>query len=225
MDSRIILALDGMTLERAEALVRLLGDRVYAVKLHELVDTEGPSVISFLKKAGAARVWVDHKLHDIPNTVRLRAQALATQGADIITVHASGGIEMMQAARAGAPSTELYAVTVLTSLAEDAVQKIYSDTSEATVQRLAMLAQEAGMDGVVASPKEVALLHEMFGAAGPKLVIPGVRSLGSDVGDQERTGTPLQALQDGATHLVIGRQITEAEDPVAAFETLITELP
>jgi orotidine-5'-phosphate decarboxylase len=204
-------------------LASKIGDRVHAVKVHNLYDAQGPTVVRQLHGAGAKRVWVDVKLHDIPNTVRLRARAIADSGADIITVHASGEIEMMMAAVDAFPF-EVFAITVLTSLNEEQVHLLHGQPSKAAVLYLARLAKLAGVDGVVCSPKEVGILAKRPELKGMKIIVPGVRSVGKDAGDQQRVDTPGNAVKNGATYLVVGRQITQAKDPVAALDALEVEL-
>ncbi|MBI2030072.1 orotidine-5'-phosphate decarboxylase, partial [Candidatus Kaiserbacteria bacterium] len=193
-EDTLIIPLDGMCAADAYTLVRKLGPRVYAFKIHDLYDMEGPDVIQSLKRSGARRIFADLKLHDIPETVRLRAKALKKHGADIITVHTSGGIPMMQAAlESGA---EIYGVTVLTSLSDEKgeVAKIYGDMSKMIVPALANLAAQAGLRNVVCSPQEVGFLKN-YGFA--ELITPGVRSLGEDVHDQKRVATQAEALRSG----------------------------
>jgi orotidine-5'-phosphate decarboxylase len=204
-------------------LASRVGERVYAIKIHNLFDAHGPEFVKLLHNAGAKRVWVDAKLHDIPNTVRLRARALEWSGAKIITVHASGEIEMMTAA-VEEFSAEVYAITALTSLSEEQVHLLHGQPSKAAVLYLARLAKMAGVAGVVCSPKEVGVLAKRPELKGMKFIVPGVRSIGKDAGDQQRVDTPLNAVKAGATHLVVGRQITQAKDPVEALDALEAEL-
>lgn len=224
MNEKIIIALDGLTLDKALEITAAIGSRAYAVKVHELLDLEGPGVIEKLRAAGAARVWVDAKFYDIPNTARLRVAALRAAGADIISIHATGGIEMMRAAREGASGAELYAITVLTSFTEEVVEQIYNRSVNEEVRALAQLAVETGMDGIVCSAKELPMLTKEFGNLGMKFVTPGIRSAGADAGDQQRIETPAAALAAGATHIVIGRQITQAADPLRALEQIEKEI-
>lgn len=220
-EDTVIIPLDGMCAADAYTLVRKLGQRVYAFKIHDLYDMEGPEVIQSLKRSGARRIFVDLKFHDIPETVRLRVKALKKHGADIITVHTSGGIPMMQAAlESGA---EIYGVTVLTSLNDEMeeVRGIYGGSSKMIVKVLADLAVQAGLKNVVCSPQEVGLLKG-YGFA--ELITPGVRSLGEDIHDQKRVATPAEALRSGATKLVIGRQITKAKVPQAALDAIAMEI-
>jgi len=225
VSNRLILALDGMTFNQAEPLVRALGPLAYAVKVHDMVDNEGRQVISMLKTAGAQNVWVDYKLHDIPKTVGRRAQALKDSRADIVTVHASGGAEMVRAAVD--TGIEVYAVTVLTSLsARQAVETYAWTDAESAVLGLAMMALEGGAHGIVCSGQEAAILHKRkIDSKGDfKIVVPGTRSAGVAAKGQKRSTTPREALDVGATHLVIASQVTEADDPIAAWQNLVAEI-
>ncbi len=223
MPKRINLALDGFDLECAVSLSNLIGGRCNALKVHDLVDLEGaPRLIPVLKETGT-KVWVDYKLHDTPDTVGKRARALRKNGADIITVHASGEVKMMKAAvDSGAL---ILAVTILTSLEEYEVSKVYGNIPSQKVPEFALMAKEAGCYGIVCSPLEVGLLAAMPELAGMKFVTPGVRSSGVAMNDQKRVGTPRGALLDGAAEVVVGRQVSEAESPLEAFDMLLSELP
>lgn len=217
---KIILALDEIQkLDEVIALVKKVGSLVYAVKIHNLYDTFGPAIVDELKEAGAEKVWVDFKLYDIPNTVKLRAEDIQ---ADIISVHASGGMKMMQGAVA--TGKEIFAVTALTSFTAEEVEKIYNRSVDDTVLTLANMALEAGVAGIVCSPKELKMLrsHEEF--KNIKLVVPGIRSQGADVNDQNRVATPFKALEAGADFLVIGRQVTQAADPEAELKKILEEI-
>jgi orotidine-5'-phosphate decarboxylase len=217
---KLILALDEVeSLEDALALVKEVGPLVYAVKIHNLYDKFGRDVVQKLKDAGADKVWVDFKLYDIPNTVKLRAQNLE---ADILSVHASGGIKMME--EAVASGKEIFAVTILTSFAEEEVKRIYNREVDDVVVNLAKIAKDAGVAGVVCSPQEIKMLRNTPQLDGLKLVVPGIRSKGVSIDDQSRVGTPEQALEDGADYLVIGRQITKALDPKAEVLKICEEI-
>ena len=217
---RIILALDEIqNLNDAIALVKKVGSLVYAVKIHNLYDKFGPDIVRILKEAGAEKVWVDFKLYDIPNTGKLRAESII---ADIITVHASGGIKMMQ--EAATSGKEIFAVTVLTSFSSSEVKQIYNRELDDTVLLLARLAKEAGISGIVCSPKEVQMLKSYPEFRDLKLVVPGIRSLDTELNDQNRVSTPLEALKNGADYLVIGRQITKADNPVKALLDINKEI-
>lgn len=221
-DSKIILAADELSLEKCLELGPLVGERLYAIKVHNLFDQYGPAVVERLRQSGYVRVWVDAKLHDIPNTVKNRAQALTQSGADIITVHASGGVDMMRVATGLGAS--IYAVTVLTSLTEEEVHLMTGQPSKAAVLRLAREAKMAGVNGIVCSAQEVGILAKRPELTGLEFIVPGIRSAGKDAADQKRVGTPTQAIFDGATRLVIGRQITGAPDPIAAISQIQDEI-
>ncbi|HVV14896.1 MAG TPA: orotidine-5'-phosphate decarboxylase [Candidatus Paceibacterota bacterium] len=223
----IILALDELTLDQALELCSKVGDRIFAVKGHSIVDHYGPGVVSQLLQAGAPQFWEDAKLLDIPNTVRLRAQAIASSGVNILTLQAEGEIEMMLAGRKGGSGMKLYAITVLTSLSEEEVQLQSGHSVKATVLYRARLAKLAGMDGIVCSPQEVELIAKRPELNGLEIVVPGSRSAGKDHGDQKRVGTPtavIKAAGDRLARLVIGRQVTQASDPIAALEELEAEI-
>ncbi len=223
MQEKIILAADELTFDQCLDLASKIGSRVHAIKVHNVFDLQGPSVVKQLREAGAQRVWVDAKLHDIPNTVRLRAKAIANSGADILTVHASGEIEMMMAAVESGPA-EIFAITVLTSLGEEQAHLLYGQPSKAAVLYLARLAKLAGVHGIVCSPKEVGILAKRPELKGLKFVTPGIRSAGKNAEDQQRVDTPAAAIKAGVTLLVVGRKITQASDPVAALEELEAEI-
>ncbi|HEY5382981.1 MAG TPA: orotidine-5'-phosphate decarboxylase [Candidatus Paceibacterota bacterium] len=221
-DSKFILAADELTLAQCLKLAPKIGDRVYAIKIHNLYDKEGWAAIESLKRAAPWLVWVDAKLHDIPNTAKLRAQALRDAGADIISAHVSGEVEMMMAAKES--GALIYAVTALTSLSEEQVHLLHGHPSKAAVLYLARLAKLAGMDGIVCSPKEVSIVANRLELKGMEIVTPGVRSVGKDTHDQQRFDTPTATIKAGASRLVIGRQLTLAEDPVAALDELEKEI-
>jgi orotidine-5'-phosphate decarboxylase len=231
---RIIVALDVSDMQTAEKLVRMLGGEIGYFKVGmELYYSVGSAVIDMIKAAGS-RVFLDLKLHDIPNTVAQGARAIARTGADMINVHAAGGSEMMKktaqaladlGAETGKPRPQLIAVTVLTSLDQQAAtdEVGLSRPIHEQVQHWARLAQLAGLDGVVASPQELAGIRDI---CGPEFitVIPGVRPAWADKNDQKRIMTPGEAVAAGATHLVIGRPITRASDPREAVAMIIQEI-
>ncbi len=190
----------------------------------ELFLAGGPSFVGHLVGEGY-RVFLDLKLHDIPNTVAGAIRAILPLEPALLTVHASGGASMLAAAAeaAAGSSTRLLAVTVLTSLDADqlAATGVSGEPSE-QVLRLAHLASGAGIEGFVCSPLEAQALREAVPAA--HLVTPGIRSAGGDRGDQQRVSTPAQAIRSGAAQVVIGRPITQAENPVAAFNTILHEI-
>lgn len=219
----IILALDEFGLDESLRLTEQVGERVYALKIHNLFDQHGYAAVEKLRAAGAPRVWVDAKLHDIPNTVKLRAQAIADSGAEIISVHASGGIDMMIAA-IEANISEVFAISVLTSLSEEDAHLLHGQPSRAEVLHLARDAKLAGVHGIVCSPKEVGVLSKRKELTGLKFVVPGVRSIGVNIGDQQRVDTPEATIKAGASHLVIGRQITRAANPLEALKQVESEV-
>jgi orotidine-5'-phosphate decarboxylase len=228
-----IVALDVPDRRAAEALVRTLGAACdfYKVGL-ELYAAEGPSIVAWLRSAGK-RVFVDLKLHDIPNTVRGAARSVARQGAALLTVHAVGGAAMVQAAVQGAADgsagdapCEVLAVTILTSLDGEMVGTAWGrppvDVS-AEVVRLAGAAHEGGAAGVVCSGHELDALRGAHGSA-LRYLVPGIRLAGGASHDQQRVMTPSAAAAAGATWLVLGRAVTAAADPVAALAAVREEL-
>ena len=232
-DDRLIVALDYHTMEDAQSLVRALGPSVSYYKVGmELYYSVGAEIVRWLKQEGK-QVFLDLKLHDIPNTVASGLCSLMNLGADIMNVHASGGYTMMktaadrlreEAARRGQACPKLIAVTVLTSINQADWDDLGQTVQiKSAVVRWAKLAQKAGLDGVVASPNEAALIR---GACGPDFLIvtPGVRQAGDGADDQSRIATPAQALGEGASHIVVGRPIRQAADPVAAAEAIIKEI-
>lgn len=232
-DDRIIVALDFPTATEAQAVVEELGDAVSYYKVGmELYYAAGHEMLDFLKAKGK-HVFLDLKLQDIPNTVAKSLAVLTKLGADIMNVHAVGGAKMMteavkavhaEAERLGQPAPKLIAVTVLTSMDNDQWQDLnYAKPIAEQVVALAKLAKACGMDGVVASPQEAAAIRK---ACGPEFLIvtPGVRPAGSAVNDQSRIATPSGALKNGASHLVIGRPITKAEQKIQAVKNIIEEI-
>jgi orotidine-5'-phosphate decarboxylase len=192
----------------------------------ELYYAAGNSIIHRLRDRGFS-VFLDLKLHDIPNTVAGAVRSATQAGASLLTIHASGGAAMMNAAAeaASAPrSPRLLAVTVLTSMDANELAGIGITASPAEqVLRLAKLAQASGIDGMVCSPEEVDLLRKETGPD-TLLVIPGIRPAGSAIEDQKRIATPAQAIAHGASMLVVGRPITRAHDPAAAARSILQEI-
>ena len=223
--SRGIVALDVPALEDAIALLARLGDAVgyYKVGL-ELFAAAGPEAVHVLREAKKS-VFLDLKLHDIPNTVGRAARAAAGLGIDLLTVHAGGGRAMIQAAVQGAPSARVVAVTALTSLdPRDLPAHIRRDRPLAEwVLDLTEEALAAGAAGVVLSGAEVAAVKARFGAD-CLCVVPGVRPPGAAHQDQARAVTPAEALAAGADFLVVGRPVTQATDPLAAWRGLWSEI-
>ncbi len=224
----VFVALDTPSLDRARELAQLLKPHVGGVKIGlEFYGANGPEGVRAVVATGIP-VFLDLKLHDIPNSVAGAMKALAPLGAAIVNVHASGGAAMMRAAADAAGKTELraklIAVTVLTSLEDRDLPDVgLSGTALAQAVRLAILAKASGLDGVVCSPHEIAAVRAACGR-GFLIVTPGVRPAGGDLGDQKRVMTPLEAVQAGADILVIGRPITAAPDPVEAARRIAAEL-
>jgi orotidine-5'-phosphate decarboxylase len=220
----IFVAIDTPDVERAVALAEAVRGQAGGVKVGlEFFSAQGPEGVRRIAALGLP-VFLDVKLHDIPNTVAKAVEALAPLEPAILTVHAAGGRAMLEAAKAAAPAaTKVIGVTVLTSLneADLAAAGIHGSPAE-QVERLAALAREAGIDGIVCSGAEVARAK----TAWPKgfFVVPGIRPAGADIGDQKRVVTPSQALADGASVLVIGRPITGAADPRRAIMDIVAGL-
>jgi orotidine-5'-phosphate decarboxylase len=227
--SRLIAALDTPTLDGALAMARALDGSVGVLKLGlELFSAEGIPAMAALTRC--APVFLDLKLHDIPSTVAGAVRALAPRGAAMLTLHAGGGPAMITAAReaaedAGTTRPILLAVTVLTSMDAATLHEVGVAGGPAQqVLRLARMAMAAGADGLVCSPREVALIRDALGEA-PLLVVPGIRPVGGAAGDQARTATPAEAVAAGADWIVVGRPITTAPDPVAAARAIVASLP
>ncbi|MBR0658731.1 orotidine-5'-phosphate decarboxylase [Neoroseomonas oryzicola] len=227
--ARIIPALDTGDLARAEALAAALAGRcgVLKVGLELFCAAGGPAVAAIARHAP---VFLDVKLHDIPNTVAGALRSLLPLRPAMVTLHAGGGPAMIAAARAeaekaGADRPILLAVTVLTSMDAAALAATgVADTPAEQVRRLARMAVAAGADGLVCSPQEAALLRADLGP-GPALVVPGVRPAGSDAGDQARVATPAEAVAAGADWIVVGRPITGAPDPAVAAAAIAASIP
>ncbi len=224
----IFCAIDTPDITRAADLARDLSP-LCGVKLGlEFFNANGPAGIeAVLKAAPDCALFIDLKFHDIPNTVAGAVRSICSRFAPAyLNVHASGGLEMMQAAKAACrDETRLLAVTLLTSLNQQAVDEVgyKGDGLEARVRDLALLTQKAGLDGVVCSSHEIETLRA---ACGPdfRLMVPGIRPEGAATGDQKRVMTPRQALHLGASHLVIGRPITESSDPARAASDIMASL-
>ncbi len=225
--SRLIVALDVPTAAEALALVDRLDGAVRWVKVGmELYYAAGPAIVAELRRR-SLEVFLDLKLHDIPNTVASAIKTAGISGAGLLNVHALGGPAMLAAAKeaaAGIPEMRLLAVTVLTSMDAGELDAIGLNARPADeVLRLGRLAMKAGLDGLVCSAEEVVALRHEFGA-NPLLVVPGIRPAGSAVNDQKRIATPATAITAGASMLVVGRPITRAEDPAAAARAVLTEI-
>lgn len=224
--NRICSALDFPAWAAAEPFARRIAPHVGMLKVGlELFTAEGPPVVRAAAALGRP-VFLDLKLHDIPATVEGAAASAAATGAALLTVHAAGGSQMVQAAvRGGAGRLRILAVTVLTSLDAAALGRIgLVGPPEAAVVRLARLAVEAGAGGLVCSPHEVAAVRAAVGP-GPLLVVPGVRPAGAARGDQARVATPAEAVAAGADVIVLGRPLRDAPDPVAAALDVAAGLP
>jgi orotidine-5'-phosphate decarboxylase len=228
MNATPILALDVPDAASAFALLERVGPGADFVKVGlQLFTAEGPEVVRALHGRGC-RVFLDLKLHDIPNTVASAVRSAAALGVELLTLHASGGAAMMRAARAAAGDRgpALLAVTVLTSLSAQETAEAWGRdavTAEAEVERLARLAHACGMDGVVASVHELPAIRRALPRTF-RVLTPGIRLAGDDAGDQTRVATPAEAARLGADYLVIGRSVTAAANPAAAMGAVLNEL-
>lgn len=232
-DERIIVALDVDSRVKMQNLTERLGSAVNYYKVGmELFYSAGAETVEYLRQQDK-HIFLDLKLHDIPNTVAAAVTSLTRLGASILSIHAAGGRSMLQAAahaadeaavRYGVERPKLVAITALTSFDEQGWQEIGGILPISShVVKLAQLAQAAGIDGVVASPQEAALIRA---ACGSEFVIvtPGIRPASAAVNDQRRIATPTEAIKSGANRLVVGRPITAAADPVQAVQEIIREL-
>lgn len=231
---KLIVALDVDNRNRAMELVNKLAGHVGFFKVGmELFYAAGPGIIGEITARGA-RVFLDLKLHDIPNTVSRAARVLVRYGASIINVHAAGGSAMMRAAREaateeaeklGLPVPVVVAVTVLTSIDKDTFNRELGQPGSINdrVRAWSLLTRESGLDGVVCSPREIELVRE---ACGRDFIIitPGIRPAGAELGDQRRVMTPAEAVRAGASHIVVGRPVTGAPDPAMAAEAIVAEI-
>ena len=233
MNDKIIVALDVDTSDKAVDWVQRLKNDVGYFKVgKQLFTSTGPEIVRKIKNDGAG-LFLDLKFHDIPNTVAAASVEAVRLGVDMFNVHALGGYEMMarsagavrdEAARLGIKKPVFIAVTVLTSMSDESLQEAGILTPAADeVRRLALLARRAGMDGVVASPREIKLIKE---ACGNDFIVvtPGVRTSLSSSDDQVRVMTPGEAVKAGADYLVIGRPITAAADPLAAVKAISEDM-
>ena len=228
--AELIVALDVDNRAEAVERVKSIGDAVEFYKIGlELFTAEGPDVVKAVKDLGK-RVFLDLKLHDIPRTVERAVKAGGSLGVDLMTIHSVGGKAMIKAAadaaaEFGSNAPRILAVTVLTSLDQSDLEDvgIAGRTPAMQVSAMARFAVENGAHGLVCSPKEVGSLSASL-KAGTLFITPGVRPAGAAVGDQKRVATPADAVRDGATHLVVGRPILAAEDPVAAAIAIRQEM-
>jgi orotidine-5'-phosphate decarboxylase len=225
---KLIVALDVSTAAAAQKIVTAVGDSAFTYKVGmQLYTAEGPRLVRDLVESGR-RVFLDLKYHDIPNTVASAVREAARLGVSILTVHASGGSKMLRRAveAAGSVNSNLtvLAVTVLTSFDQNDLHEIgISGTVLDEVLRLASLAQTCGCQGIVASARELAALRRELGSKFA-IVTPGVRPAGTDHADQARVVTPAEAIAAGASHIVVGRPITEAADPAAAARAILEQI-
>ncbi|MDO5042122.1 MAG: orotidine-5'-phosphate decarboxylase [Slackia sp.] len=224
---RVIVALDCDRATALELAQQLQGKAKWMKVGMTLYYAEGPSIVEILKLLGY-KVFLDLKFHDIPHQVSGAAASAVEAGADMITMHAVGGIPMMQAAQSAVDESgcdaDTLAITVLTSMDDETLaQTGVSRSMTEQVKTLASCAQDAGLSGVVASPQEASMLRELLGPDA-LIVTPGVRPVGAALGDQSRVATPREAFDAGASHIVVGRPITQADDPAAAFDAIAAEL-
>lgn len=228
---RVIVALDCDRSTALDLAGKLSGHARWLKVGMTLFYSEGPEIVRAFKELGF-KVFLDLKFYDIPHQVRGAARSASLTGADLLSVHGMGSGAMLAACREGAEEaaesrderTKLVAITVLTSMSQDSLTEIGIDSAVADeAARLAKLGVSNGTDGIVCSPMEA---EEMRALLGPDAIIvtPGVRPAGAALGDQTRVATPAQAIQRGASHIVVGRPITGADDPVAAFENIVSEL-
>lgn len=228
--AEVIVALDVDSREEAVAKVKAIGDSIHFYKIGlELFTAEGPDVVKAVKDLGK-KVFLDLKFHDIPRTVERAVRSGGKLGVDLMTIHSVGGSAMIRAAAEaaaefGAAGPKILAVTVLTSLDQTDLNDvgIVGRTPAEQVSAMAQFATANGAHGLVCSPKEVGALSRML-QPGTLFITPGVRPAGSAVGDQKRVATPADAVRDGATHLVVGRPILAAPDPVAAAQGILAEI-
>ena len=227
-DSRIIVALDFSSEQQVFEFTDQLEPSMCKLKVgKELFTLAGPDMVRKLIDNGFD-VFLDLKFHDIPNTVARACKVAADLGVWMLNVHALGGRNMLNAAREALETSQnrplLIAVTILTSMGQEDLQEIgLNGTPEDNVLRLASLANDAGLDGVVCSSKEVTNLRQTQGDTFT-LVTPGIRPAGSEAGDQKRIMTPVDAVQAGSSYLVIGRPITQSPDPVQALQNINTDI-
>jgi len=228
--AELIVALDVQTRAEAVEKVKAIGDDVGFYKIGlELFTAEGPDVVKAVRDLGK-KVFLDLKFHDIPRTVERAVRSGGKLGVDLMTIHSVGGKAMIRAAadaaaEFGPTGPKILAVTVLTSLDQTDLEDvgIVGRSPADQVSAMARFAVANGANGLVCSPKEVGTLSAAL-PKGTLFITPGVRPAGSAVGDQKRVATPADAVRDGATHLVVGRPILAAEDPVAAAKRILGEM-
>jgi orotidine-5'-phosphate decarboxylase len=229
----VFCAIDAPTLDEAKRLIGLVAGAVGGIKLGlEFFMAAGPEGVREARSTGVP-LFLDIKLHDIPNTVAGAIRSVVPLSPTYITIHASGGRAMMRAAaeaaaseadKRGVPRPKLLGVTVLTSLDVGDLEAVGQGMEvSAQVERLARLAESSGLDGVICAPTEIARLRRILKPTSV-LMVPGIRPTGSEAGDQKRVMAPKEAMELGATHLVIGRPITGAADPAAAARDIAAQL-
>ncbi len=229
MGKDVIVACDFASAQKTYEFLDLFTERKPFVKIGmELFYAEGPQIVREIKKRGH-RIFLDLKLHDIPNTVKKSMAVLSQLDVDICNLHAGGTVRMMEAALEGLTREDgtrplLIAVTQLTSTDQEAMENdlLIHEPIDKVVMHYAQNAKKAGLDGVVCSPLEAQKVHEVCGR-NFLTVTPGVRFADGDIGDQRRVMTPAQAREIGSDYIVVGRPITAAADPVAAYERCIKE--
>lgn len=229
MGKDVIIACDFSSAEQVYAFLDKFTDRKPFVKIGmELFYAAGPEIVKEIKKRGH-KIFLDLKLHDIPNTVKKAMAVLSNLDVDICNLHASGTVRMMEAAIEGLTREDgsrplLIAVTQLTSTDQESMENdlLIKEPIDKVVMHYAANAKKAGLDGVVCSPLEAGKVHDVCGSDF-LTVTPGVRFADGDIGDQKRVMTPAQAKEIGSDYIVVGRPITAAEDPVAAYERCVAE--
>jgi orotidine-5'-phosphate decarboxylase len=227
-EDRLIVALDVSSAAAAQKIVQALGSAASNYKVgNQLFTAEGPDLVRALVGSGK-KVFLDLKFHDIPNTVAGGVRSAAALGVSMLTVHAAGGSAMLRAAMEAAQQSPkppvILAVTVLTSLSDADLQEIgVAGRTRDHALILATLARNCGCDGIVASPHEARIIRQDLGA-GFVIVTPGIRPAGAEKDDQSRVNTPAEAIVAGADYLVVGRPVTEAENPRRAAEEILSEI-
>lgn len=226
MNSKVIIALDFASIDEVKDFLAGFEHEKLFVKIGmELYYQEGPSIVTYIKSLGH-NIFLDLKLHDIPNTVEKAMRGLAKLGVDMTNVHAAGGVEMMKAAKRGlGEGPALIAVTQLTSTSEEQMHsdQLINVSLNESVVHYAKCAKEAGLDGVVCSPLESPMIFEATGTDF-LTVTPGVRLASSVSDDQKRVMTPQKAFENGSSYIVVGRPITQAENPLAVYKEIIKEI-
>lgn len=222
----IVLSLDGLSFVQCIPILQAAQGKIWGVKIHDMLDREGPHCVRWLKTWGVTRVIVDAKLHDIPTTVRNRAMIYQQEGVDFVTVHAMSGPDSVRAA--AETGIGVLAVTLLTSTTDEDVRREFGRTPELETEMLVREGLTAGARGVQCRPSEVQSVTDLL-SSNPEweskiVLVPGIRSHGKPHHDQKNVMTPRAAIEAGATHLVIGRQITEDQDPRGELLRIESEL-